>query len=355
VGWPRIRLWPALPPRVYLRRPSTHLPFPLGELGCLLFARARHGLWYGIQDLGLGPGDEILAPAYHCGSEIEVLVRANLRCRFYDATETLEPDEGELESLLGPRTRALFLIHYFGFPQNAVRWRAWCDKHGLMLIEDCAQAFLASFENRPLGSWGDIAIYSMYKTFPLPDGAALLAGSPHRTQHPASLGLSRLLRRHTAWLMSRSSHLDRLLARFEDPEEEDFTLGDPESRPFRVTDFLLRRVVDAEAAVSRRENYRVLLNALHAASPPVFASLPDGACPLIFPVETAEVDRLVGRLEEEGISARRFWPLSHPALPVEQFPRATAWHRRFVALPVHQELRASDLERLVGVTSKIVL
>src|SRR5215210_1380680 len=65
----RLKLWPPLPPDVYVRRPSTELPFPLATDACSLFARGRHALWQGIRALGLGEGDEVLVPAYHCGSE----------------------------------------------------------------------------------------------------------------------------------------------------------------------------------------------------------------------------------------------------------------------------------------------
>ncbi len=140
----RLNVWPPLPFELYTRRPSKRLPFPLEEPDCRIFSLARHGLFMGIKALGLEPGDEVLVPAYHHGSEIEALVRAGIVCRFYDVGQRLEPDEKELEALLDTPVRALFLIHYLGLPQNAARWRAWCDEHGLLLIEDAAQAWMSS-------------------------------------------------------------------------------------------------------------------------------------------------------------------------------------------------------------------
>jgi dTDP-4-amino-4,6-dideoxygalactose transaminase len=136
----RLDVWPPLPPQAHLRRAGAALPFPLGEPGVVLLSRARHGLYLGVRALGLGPGDEVLVPAYHHGSEVEALVRAGLAVRFYEARESLAPDPGELDGMLGPRTRALHLIHYLGFPQDARCWRHWCDERGLLLIEDAAQA-----------------------------------------------------------------------------------------------------------------------------------------------------------------------------------------------------------------------
>src|SRR6266498_5145150 len=99
----RLDVWPPLSPVSHLRPPAGTGQFPLAEPGVALFARARHGLFLGVRALGLLPGDEILAPAYHHGSEIEALVQAGLEPRFYEATETLEPDEAELEQLLTAR------------------------------------------------------------------------------------------------------------------------------------------------------------------------------------------------------------------------------------------------------------
>ncbi|HET8651939.1 MAG TPA: DegT/DnrJ/EryC1/StrS family aminotransferase [Gaiellaceae bacterium] len=341
----RLTLWPPLPPGVYARRRSTDLPFPLGAKGCSLFARGRHALWEGVRFLGVEPGDEILVPAYHCGSEIEALAGAGLICTFYEAGETLQPDDGELESLLTPRSRALFLIHYYGFPQDAPRWRRWCDERGLLLIEDCAQAWLASHDGRPLGSFGDLAIFSLYKTFGVPDGAALVSTGQARGSRAAGrLGLVPVGKKHVSWLMTRSERLDAFLSRFEHEEVEDFSLGEP-ANPSFATRFLLPRVARPDAAARRRANYRILLDEFVEHVPPPFARLPEEACPLVFPLEVGGRPGLRERLEREGIEARRFWPFLHPLFPARDFPGAVSWHDRFLALPVHQELREGEVGR----------
>src|SRR5215212_8259238 len=113
--WSQISAWPPLPPGAWLRPPANPLPFPLEEPNFRLYAFARHALWHGVRELGLEPGDEILMPAYSHGSEVEALLRAGLKLSFYGGRGDLSPDEGELGSLIGPRTRALFVIHYLGF------------------------------------------------------------------------------------------------------------------------------------------------------------------------------------------------------------------------------------------------
>jgi dTDP-4-amino-4,6-dideoxygalactose transaminase len=317
----------------------------------VLFERARHGLWHGLRALGLGDDDEVLVPAYHHGSEIEALVRAGLTCRFYEASEGLAPDERELEALLGPRTRALHLIHYLGFPQEATRWRAWCEERGLFLIEDAAQAWLGSLEGRPLGSFGDIAIFCLYKTFGVPDGGALLCSSPPPA--PADglspAGIGRLVLRHVAWCLERSPVLAELVSQLERSApyspRQDFALGDPNSPPSEATLRLLGRV-DPSAAARRRANYRVLLDELGDLVPSPFATLPDGASPFAFPLAVDDKQTLLARLASHGVRGLNLWSVPHPALPAARFPRAAALRARVVGLPVHQELRPADLVRI---------
>ena len=349
---PRLGVWPPLPPGAHVRRRRRELPFPLAEPGCALFSRARHGLWQGVRALGLHAGDEVLVPAYHHGSEIEALARAGLRLRFYEAHEGLAPLAEELDSLLAPSVRALYLIHYLGFPQDAPRWRAWCDERGLFLLEDAAQAWLASSGGQPLGSSGDLSVFCLYKSFGLPDGAALVCRVPPRAgKRSSGRGLGALARRHALWLAARSGGLARIGSRFERDGEyvagEDFALGEPASAPSRATLFLLPRLADASAAARRRANYRVLLDELADLVPSPFGELPEGASPFAFPLEVPDKAGLLERLRRSGVHALDFWSVPHPALPADAFPGAAARRERGVALPVHQELRPSDLERVV--------
>jgi dTDP-4-amino-4,6-dideoxygalactose transaminase len=346
----RLGVWPPLSLGVYAWPAADRIPFPLNEPGCALFERGRHALWHGLRALHLGAGDEVLVPAYHHGSEIEALIRAGLTCRFYEGTEALAPHEPELQALLGPRTRALYLIHYLGFAQDAPRWRRWCKERGIFLIEDAAQAFLASVDGLPLGSFGDVAIFCLYKTFGLPDGGALLSSaSPAAAAGSSPNGIGRMARRHLAWGLERSPLLAELASRFERSArysaEQDFALGDPNAPPSAATLRLLRRM-DPGAAARRRANYRRLLDEFGDLVPAPFATLPDGASPFAFPMASEDKSTLLARLAIRGVRGLDFWSVPHPALPAAGFAGAAARRARTVCLPVHQELRHTDVERI---------
>jgi dTDP-4-amino-4,6-dideoxygalactose transaminase len=347
-----LRPLPPLPPRAWTGRPAGPPPFPLDGSRWRIYRRARHALHRGVAALGLRPGDEVLVPAYHHGSEVEALTAAGLECRFYDSGGGLAPDDAVLEGLLGPRTRALHLIHYLGFPQDAARWRRWCDARGLHLLEDAAQAWLGSSGGRPLGSYGDLAIFCAYKTFGVPDGGLAVTRSAPVPAGPAgrrSLGLRAVAGNHLKWVWQRRRPGARPTAPPEAPYDPaaDFALGDPDDRPSAATLALLRRFDWQRARQARRDNYAYLARRLPGPALPLFPELVDGAVPFVFPVRTTGKSDLLDRLRRRGVTAFDLWSVPHPSLPVADFPRARELRASVVALPVHQELRRVDLDRIV--------
>lgn len=353
----RLAVPPPLPPAVYARRPARELPFPLDQPGCVLFARGRHAIWHGVRALKLPADAEVLMPAYHCGTEVEALLRAGVGCRFYEASDSLQPDEEELADLLDERVVGLYLIHYLGFPQDVHRWRRWCDAHDLLLIEDAAQGWFGTIDDRPMGSFGDLSIFTFYKTVGVPDGAAVLHRDglrPPSRRGPLRLGTVGI--RHAEWLLSRSALLadlsDRLRSelgrvhRGFDPAMSTYVLGDPDSPPSRTTRFLLPRLVDPTLAERRRANYERLLQELGDEVATPFARLATGACPWAFMIPAEDKQGFLESLLRQRVRALDFWSEAHPSLPADQFPRARSLRARLVGLPVHQELRESDLARL---------
>jgi dTDP-4-amino-4,6-dideoxygalactose transaminase len=356
VKQPELDCLPPLPLSVYLKRRRRPPPFPLGDLRSTLYARGRNALWQGLESLGLQPGDEALVPAYHHGAEIEAITQAGLYCQFYGGTGSLEPDEAELDELVGPYTRALLLIHYLGFPQDAGRWRRWCDERGLRLIEDAAQAWLATSGGEPAGARGDISIFCLYKTLGVPDGGVLFARQtiPPSTWRPA-LALRGVAGRHAAWLASRSplfANLRRSRRQEEQPvePEADFALGDPGRPVSFLAPRLARRAASPAVAERRRSNYAVLARRLGHLLPDRFFEPRDGASPFVYPIAVDDRPRCLEELRARGVNAVALWPVPHPSLPARAFPYARILRDHLVGLPVHQELRPADLERIcIGV------
>jgi dTDP-4-amino-4,6-dideoxygalactose transaminase len=348
-----IFFYPPLPPAVYLRSPAEQLPYPLEDPRCFLFSRGRHAIWQAAAALPLEPGDRVLAPAWHHGAEIEALRRAGLEIDFYELGPSLEPSEEHLEALLGPRTRMLFITHYLGFPRDTAHWRAWCDERRLLLFEDAAHASLARGERTPLGLLGDAAIWCLFKSFPVPDGAALRLRreTPQAPVDPAR-GVRETLRGHTQWLLQRAPSLAAAVPGRSRSKGFDLAaeidLGDARTAPLAATRWLLPRVASDDAAHRRRANYQMLLDELGSQVAPPFGHLPYGAVPLGLPLQVDSKRTLIERLEARGIDAVDFWcephPLLHKAAP--EFAATAKRRASTVLLPVHQGLRPSELERI---------
>jgi TDP-4-keto-6-deoxy-D-glucose transaminase len=119
---------------------------------CALLARIR-------------PGDEVIVPSYTFVSTANAFVLQGARIRFCDS-EPGSPhlDPSALESLIGPSTRAIVVVHYGGVAANMRPIVELARKHGLVLIEDAAQAIESSFDGRPLGGIGDLATFSFHET-----------------------------------------------------------------------------------------------------------------------------------------------------------------------------------------------
>src|SRR5438046_7677734 len=110
-------------------------------------------------------GDEVLTPAFSFVASASTIVMAGATPVFVDidpATYTL--DVRAAERALTPRTRAIVPVHLYGHPAPMDAIVAFAGRHGLVVLEDAAQAIGATWAGRPVGNWGDAACVSFYPT-----------------------------------------------------------------------------------------------------------------------------------------------------------------------------------------------
>ena len=318
----------------------------------------------------------------HCGSEIEPLVQAGLEPLFYRIGPDLSPDMQDLERLSETPCRAIWVTHYFGFAQPVRELLEFARKQGLMLIEDTTHGlFSRASDGSPLGSLGHMSVFSFGKTLAIPNGALLRLTAPAATLHQAaarnpsfysllgwfrSLVESELGLRYPAagaWMKKYvtdavaqgvKTHVVRSPAGKSD-RSNGVPLGMslvPEWRNWStspISRFLLSRVDHSQIVKQRRDNYQAVLDRL-VASPvarPLFETLPDGCCPLTFPLWVADPRGLVTHLKRLGIVSVHFWTITHPAIPFSDFPLEQDLKRHVVTLPVHQDLRNAEIQRMV--------
>jgi dTDP-4-amino-4,6-dideoxygalactose transaminase len=111
------------------------------------------------------PGDEIIMPSYTFVSTANAFVLRGGRPVFVDVREdTLNIDESLIEERVTPRTRAIVVVHYAGVICEMDRICELARRHGLVVIEDAAQALLSAYRGRIAGSIGDLAALSFHET-----------------------------------------------------------------------------------------------------------------------------------------------------------------------------------------------
>jgi perosamine synthetase len=347
--------------------------FPFNAPGVWTFS-GRVALYHGVARLGLPPNSTVLVPAYHEGIELDALVAAGYRVRHYRVDQQLRIDLADVERRLDPSVAALYVIHYFGHPQPLTTLRAFCDARGLRLIEDCALALFSRTNGTWLGSVGDLAIFSIYKTLPVPHGGYLVA--PSATSSPADLHAPPFMSTfvqtldlmhytlQTRWsgverAVSRASRFVKGLLRWN--RGTTVASGGPRWDPrlvaygvSRWTRQLVRFTNRDRVVARRRANYARLAARLrpHVAVP--FAELAPGTCPLLLPVLVPERGRVHRALAERGVQSGEFWPNAHATCPPELAAELAPWREQCLELPVHQELSEADIDRVADAVIEVL-
>ncbi len=131
--------------------------------------------------LHLKPGDEIIMPSFTHIASANPFVRSGAKLVWCDIRkDTKNIDENQLEKLITHKTKAVVVVHYGGFSCEMDKIIAICKKHHILLIEDAAMAIGAKYQGKPLGSFGDLAVFSFHETKNIQcgEGGALLVNNP---------------------------------------------------------------------------------------------------------------------------------------------------------------------------------
>lgn len=131
---------------------------------------SRHGiavnsgttaLHVALEALGIGPGDEVIVPAYTFQATATSVLLANAVPIFADVRpETMNMDPDSVEAAITPRTRAIIPVHLAGLPAEMDRLGEIARRHALVVLEDCAQAHGAIWRGRKVGSIGSAGAFS---------------------------------------------------------------------------------------------------------------------------------------------------------------------------------------------------
>lgn len=303
-----------------------------------------------------------LAPAYHCGSELDALRAAGAEVELYAISERLHVDAADFERRLGEDVAGALVIHYFGWPQpETARLAALCRDAGGALLEDCAHALFSRHGAAWPGTQGDVATFSLTKTLDVPDGGVLIARMPldEPPMAPADqslvAGWRRARRRQSLMDKTPGPLVDPIVAarrarRAGSADDLRWMPGsyrfDPAFRDAAMTAASIEIAggVDPAAVIrlhrSRFERCSDALFDLPGAAL-LFEGLPAGVCPLVFPLLVEERDKAYFALQRAGVDVIPWWAGRHPDIDIEGFEHAARLKSSVLAVPLSE--RVSDL------------
>ena len=146
------------------------------EYSLLLSGGGTAGLLCGLAAMEIGPGDEVIVPAYTWMATATCVLAAGAIPVFADIDETLMLDPKDVAAKISPQTKAVMPVHLVGRPCDLESLLAVAKEHDLKVLEDCCQADGGSYRGRRLGSWGDAGAFSFndYKIISSGDGGAFV-------------------------------------------------------------------------------------------------------------------------------------------------------------------------------------
>ena len=327
-----------------------------GEVEAIAVNSATAALHLGLEAMGVGPGDEVIAPTHTFTATVEVVEYLQARPVFVDidpATYCLSP--ANVERALTDRTKAIIPVHYAGHPSDMAAILGIADRAGVRVLDDAAHAFPTRFDGELIGTMGDATAFSFYanKTMTTGEGGMLV------TRDPAIAQRARVMRLHG---------IDRdAFDRYTSPRPAWYYEVVAPGFKYNLSDIAaaigihqlrkIDRFLDRRNALARR--YDEGLAELPVLLPPRPPGSSSHAWHLyvirIEPGARLGRDELIAALYDRGIGCSvHFIPLHQQPywrdrykLTPDQFPESQAMYEQAVSLPLFTRMTEADQDRVI--------
>ena len=343
----------------------------------------RASILLALEMLKVGPGDKVLVPTYHCPTMIAPVIALGAQTIFYPINTSGAPDLNWIKQHHSTGIQAILVAHFFGLPQPLADVRQWCDEHGVRLIEDCAHSLFGISGERPVGQWGDLAIASLTKFLPVPEGGCLvnnLVPAPLPLLHQpsfkrqlkagfdiihASVNHGRLA--GLGLLINAANQLRRLFKTKPAGEPvsyvqpiystgDGFTIDVAQAHMelTAASHLIARHAPHARIVDKRRDNYHFFIHALSgiAGMHPLLPTLPDHCAPYVFPLWVDQPDPGYTELRRLSFPVSR-WDRLWPTVARIDGDLGVTWSHHVLQLACHQDLTANELRLMVATLKQI--
>ncbi len=299
-------------------------PFALG------LNSGTDAIFLALKALGIGPGDEVITAPNSFLATTGAIVAAGATPVFVDVGNDYNIDPALIEPAITPRTKAVLPVHLTGNPADMQRILAIASRHGLFVVEDAAQAIVASIDGKPVGSFGDAACFSLH---PLKNLNVCGDGGVVTTHSKALAETVRLMRNHGLRtrdeidFFAYNSRLDSLHA--------------------AVANHMINCLgVITDKRIANAALYDSLLGAL-----PSFVTIPPRRADVrqvfhTYVVRVKQRDALIAFLTDRGVETKIHYPVP---IHLQKPCRAMGWKegdlpvceqqaREIISLPIHEYL-----------------
>ena len=395
-GQPSSPDWPKRPVlawRSFL--PAGRLTLPsLGDITNRAYTSSgRAALLAAFGQMDLTPGSRVLVPSYHCPTMVAPVVQAGLVPVFYPIGPDGLPMLDDIAPIDLERTGAMIVAHLFGLPRSLQAVQDWCRARHILLVEDCAHSYFGWAGDRPVGHWGDYAIGSLTKFFPV--GEAGLLASAHHPLRPLGLTApgwreqikgvvdvvelahlhSRLwgIRHLAAPLLRLKSrrHPDPLPGNAATPPTaavdanhstaamvQQCDMGRTHQRPSAVA-VTLHGLLPLQRIVRQRQaNHRALVNGLSGlnGAKPLFGHAPDESAPYVMPLwvqDADRADRVYAAMRAAQLPVFR-WDRQWPGTPAPRTEAVADWRLQVIQILCHQSFGNADIAVIYAKSQHVI-
>ena len=306
---------------------------------CVALNSGTSALHLGLLALGIGPGDEVIVPTFTFAATANAAAITGAKPVFVDIEDNyFSIDAARVEEAITSKTKAVIAVHLYGHPAELDKLSQICKKHGLFLVEDAAQAHLAQYEGKSVGSIGDVGAFSFYPTKNMTTGEGGMA----TTNNPETERNLRLLRnqgmeiRYQNEIPGFNNRMTELAA----------VIG------------IVQLEQIEKWTVKRQANAAFLDNALEGVIvPPVSPKARHVYHQYTIRLVDQNRERFASELKSLGVDSDVYYPAPVHTLPAYNLsvetPVASAVAKSCLSIPVHQKLTNGNLHKIAEAVNKV--
>lgn len=311
---------------------------------CVAVNSGTSGLHLGLLAAGVGPGDEVIVPAFTFAATGNAVALTGATPVFADIElETYTLDPASVESKVTDRTKAIMPVHLYGHPARMDELERIAQQHGLMIFEDAAQAHGARWQGRQVGTFGTFGMFSLYPTKNMTsgEGGMVSVDGPEmrRTLHLLrNQGMETQYQNEIIGFNNRMTDIHAAIGRVQLTKVAGWT--EQRQRNAARLDAGLRGVTTPVVALGAEHVYHQYTVRL--------------------PQELAgERQQILARLKDEfGVGTGVYYPVPTNELPSfrvqADLPNTAIATATVFSLPVHPSLTDEDLQRIIDAVNAVV-